>query len=378
MHICMVTTATVLPERVGAVAPYVYRLAKELADKSYVDVIGFGNGKERTNNLCVQAFKFNNQIFGVSKLTGYTISNIQFFEKITRLNKVFPIDILHIHDPYLALVTALCKFSFHIPVVCTVHNEAKIPLFIPTCDRILAVSAYLRRVFHEKGKIGLDKIDVLPVAVDTNVHKPAIGVEETKKELGLYDHKVILFVGRKCFEKGPQILIEALPEIVEHNPKAVAVLVGPDYHFGSSSTTYTEFLMERVRELKVENHVIFKGYVPEAVLRSYYNVADVFVCPSIWQEPLGLVILEALAYEKPVVASDVGGIPEIISNLFNGLLVPPKDSKELASAILHLLDDDELRRTLGKNGKKIVEQRFSFAVIGRQCLDIYRKIISGD
>jgi len=372
----MVTTATILPKRVGAIGPYVYRLAKELARESYVDVIGFGSGKEETKNFCIQTIEFNRQIFAGSKLTGYTLSNIQLFKKISCLHKVFPIDILHIHDPYLGFMATLCKFNFHIPTICTIHNEMKTALFIRACDKILAVSEYIRKIFYEKLKISLDKVDVLSVAVDTDVHKPIIGMEEAKRELGLCGRDIVLFVGRKCYEKGPQVLIEALPEIVKHNPKALAVLIGPDYHFRSSSSTYTEFLRDRVKKLKVGDHVVLKGFVPEDVLRCYHNAADVFVCPSVWQEPLGLVILEALAHEKPVVATNVGGIPEIISNLYNGLLVPPNNSKELANAIILLLNDDELRRRLGRNGRKVVERKFSFEVICRQCLNIYDQIIS--
>lgn len=374
MHICSIATANMLPKRRGAIAPYVYTLSKELSRTNFIDILGLGKGKEETKNLRIQTFAYNRHILNI--LLGYAFFNAQLLKKVLNIHKVFPIDVLHIHDPYLGFMATVCKLSFRIPVVCSLHNEVKTIMPIQGCDKILVVSRYLKKFLFHKKKMDESKIRILPVAVDVKKYKPTQNKEQAKKELGLQDCKVILFVGRKCIEKGPQVLIKAIPKVIEYYPKTTFVLIGPDYYFGSFSKAYSEFLVALAMKLGVEERLVLKGFLPENALRQYYDVADVFVCPSVWQEPLGVTILEALAYEKPVVASNVGAIPEIIGNGINGLLVPPNNPKALADAIIYLFENDELANRFGKNGRKLVQQEFSFEVIGKRCLDVYREILS--
>ncbi len=125
----------------------------------------------------------------------------------------------------------------------------------------------------------------------------------------------------------------------------------------------------------VDGNVVFKGYVSETQLRQYYNATDVFVCPSIWNEPFGMVILEALSYCKPVIASQVGGIPEIIDDNKTGVLTPPGNAKKLSNAIVNLFSNPAFGRELGANGRKRVQEKFSFEAVAKLCLGVYKNVL---
>jgi glycosyltransferase involved in cell wall biosynthesis len=172
-----------------------------------------------------------------------------------------------------------------------------------------------------------------------------------------------------------QILLDALPKIVDSNPKTLAILVGPDYMFGHNSEDYTTVLKERARRLGLENSVLFVNFVSQNTLKLFYEAADLLVFPSIWQEPFGKVILEAMSYEIPVVASAVGGVPEIVENKLNGLLVRPGDSEELVQCVNYLLKNPQYARSLGEEGRKTVLKKFTFNQIARHCSEIYDKMI---
>ena len=193
--------------------------------------------------------------------------------------------------------------------------------------------------------------------------------------MGFRNHKIVLFVGRKCFEKGPQVLIKALPKIIQHDPGILAVLIGPDYSFGGNSSVFTKLLITQAEELHVQQNVIFEGHISNEAKKLYYNAADVFVCPSIWQDPSPTVIKEALSFGKPVVATNVGGTSAIITHGYNGLLVSPNDAEALADAVNLLLTDHEYAEKLGSNGRKVVEKKFNFKTVSEDCLKIYNQLV---
>jgi len=385
MHICMASSGSdpILPERRGAVESYVWGLSKQLCKReNYVTVFGAGKGKKENGNLRIRTCTYNEQTFSpFKKLLGHTpiyppniLFNKFLFKEILHLHKVFPIDILHIHNIYSGTVASFCKLVLNILVVCSIHNEIRFTLPIQTCDKILPVSRYLERFLLENKRVNPKKVETLPVAVDPSTYTPYKTASQAKKELNLHNNRVILFVGRKCPEKGPQVLVSALPRILQHHPNALAVLIGPDYFFGSRSTSYSKHLMSLANDLNVGQHILLKSFVSEEDLIRYYGAADLVVCPSIWQEPLGIVILEALACEKPVVASNIGGIPEILSDNVSGLLVHPNDSSTLADAVIQLLNSKELSLQLGVKGREMVQKKFSFEVVAKQCIGIYEKL----
>jgi glycosyltransferase involved in cell wall biosynthesis len=113
------------------------------------------------------------------------------------------------------------------------------------------------------------------------------------------------------------------------------------------------------------------GFVPERLLPYYYNAADYFVVPSSSGEGLPLVLLEAMACGLPVIATIVGGIPEIIENMINGVLVPPRNPEAMAETISTLLSNKELGETIGNGARKIVEEKFTWEENLRLLQEVY-------
>lgn len=181
----------------------------------------------------------------------------------------------------------------------------------------------------------------------------------------------ILFVGRLVERKGLRFLIDALPQILDKHPEAHAVVVG--------AGPLRQQLETQVQHLNIRAQITFTGPVPEEELGALYKMASMFILPSVYDsggdtEGLGVVLLEAMANGLAVIASQVGGITDIISSQEVGLLVEPGDSEQIAEAILGLLDDPARRQTLGDNGRRKVYSDFSWDHISSQTIRIYQAV----
>lgn len=382
MRICMFATGLtpILPHPIGAIEPYVYGIAKKISERHFVEVFGIGTGNELTQNLNIRTFPYSENFpQRLSKILGgrlgyYLPFNLYMLQKIISLKSKKSIDIIHIHDIHSGPIVEATKMVFGIPYVCSIHNEIQTVLPIQSCDKILAVSNYIRNFLIHKKHINSKKIEVVNIAVNCEFYKPQLETIEAKKLLGYETYNLLLFVGRKCPEKGPQILIDSLPEILKIFPKTIAVMIGPD-SFIDSNNTFSQHLKRHAKKLGVEKNIVFEGFASNEYLRLLYNAADMLIFPSIWQEPFGKVILEAMCYEKPVVASNVGGVPEIIKNNINGLLVPPSNPSKLATAVNQLLANTEFSQELGKSGREIILRNFTFEKVARHFEKIYENFM---
>jgi glycosyltransferase involved in cell wall biosynthesis len=133
-------------------------------------------------------------------------------------------------------------------------------------------------------------------------------------------------------------------------------------------------LKKMVHDLKLDDKVIFKGRVPHGILPKYYALCDMCVVPSLF-ESFGLVVLEAMSMKKPVVATNVGGIPEIIKNNINGLLVKPNDTDALAEAMDKVLQDQRLGIRLGTNARRDIERNFNLDRMIQQTASVYKYVM---
>jgi spore coat protein SA len=370
-------------KRYGAIEAYAYGLCKELSRTNLVDVFSYGEGEERAKNLHIRTFTCKPSVINAMTplLSNYLKLQTLYFDAymlkdVLRAHKANSLDIIHVHNTIPAPIIPFCKFALKTPVVCSVHSYYRPVVLLQRFDKLLPVSEHMKQYLCVEKGISPKKVDVLRLAVDLNEWSPNVDSEKAKNMLGLQGRKIILFVGRKCPEKGPEVLVEALHLLVKRNPEVVAVFIGADYYHDSIKTSYTDFLVSKTKNLEIENNAIFKSWIPENVLKLYYNAADAFVIPSIWQEPLCKVVLESLACEKPVVATRVGGIPEMISHGRDGLLVPPGDPDALAEAVSLVLNDSEFANSLGRAGRETVKKRFSFEVVADKCLKIYNSLVS--
>jgi glycosyltransferase involved in cell wall biosynthesis len=220
--------------------------------------------------------------------------------------------------------------------------------------------------------IGSDaRVQVVPMGVDTQRFHPENFNPKIKEDLNIED-VFLLAVGRFAEKKGFRYLIQAMPAILKKKPEAKLVIIG----FGPQEVE----LKKVVQKLGLENAVRFVGSKAGAELAQYFATADIFIGPSVVTnsgdtEGQGVVFLEALASGTAVVASDVGGIKDIVRDRETGLLIPEKDPEAIAETTLALLDDRKLRDELAENGRKLAKREYSWETIAERFLETYSKII---
>jgi glycosyltransferase involved in cell wall biosynthesis len=168
----------------------------------------------------------------------------------------------------------------------------------------------------------------------------------------------LLFVGRLRVEKGILVILKALDLFITEMKAIMDVKPVHLHIFGDGDETYFSELKTFLNEKELASMVTFHGKVPQDDLITYYDRSDVMLVPSLWQEPFGLVVAEAMARALPVIASNLGGPAEIITNEINGLLVEAGNERALALAITELLNNPEKRERFGQAARSTVQDRF--------------------
>lgn len=283
-------------------------------------------------------------------------------------------DIIHIHWPLPHFFFAYFSqfFAFKKPKLISSFYGVEfkflkskltknlIKFIIKKSDKITAISNYTA---NEIKKYYEREIKIIPFSAAIEILK------DEKQEKS--DKKIILFVGRLVKRKGVNYLILALKEVLKEI-EAKLIIVGD----GGERKN----LEKLTNELNLNNYVEFKGFVSDKELAYYYKNCDLFVLPAIVDEKgdtegLGVVLLEAMVYKKPVIASAVGGILDIVKDYENGILVPEKEPKILAEKILEVLKDEKLAKKLGENGYKLVKENFSWERIINDIKTLYKETL---
>lgn len=285
-------------------------------------------------------------------------------------------DIIHVHHAFpFSWAAAFIKDFYNIPYVVTIHGSElpsmeKEKRFIRAtyyamyrAKRIFPNSGYTRdwflRIF--KGDFH-EKCNVIPGGVNINKFVfSETGAKAVDRELNLHGKPVVVFAGKLTKYKGVEFLVGAAKNI---HGEVVVLGDGPE----------KARLQEKAKQLGLTN-IHWVGHLGAGVkkLVPYYSRADVFVAPSVWDEPLGLVILEAMACQTPVVVTRKGGIPLAVKEGYNGLFVRARNSKEIVEKVNKLLDNTSMRYKMGQNARKSVEEKFSWELISQKFEQSYVK-----
>jgi phosphatidylinositol alpha-mannosyltransferase len=283
-------------------------------------------------------------------------------------------DIIHLHEPFMPMLcSAVLRFS----------NSVNIGTFhachgSPGYNFGWPVSTYMlnRRRRKLVGKIAVSKAamnyaikyvpgyyNIIPNGIDLEHFSPGVSPIER-----FCDGKInILFVGRLEKRKGLNYLLKAYRRIKANTPDIRLIVVGPGTRFRRKYENY-------VRRSGLKD-VVFTGMVSYNELPRYYKTADIFCSPAIGRESFGIILLEAMAMGKPIVATSIEGYASVVTHGREGLLVPPKDDKELAQALLSLISDEPLRRKMANRGMRTA-QNYDWAKVARRVLDYYIRILS--
>ncbi len=198
--------------------------------------------------------------------------------------------------------------------------------------------------------------------------------QELRERLQLGERPVVLFVGRLSPNKAPHLLISAMKQVLSTIPEAVLLIVGSRWFGRTETNDYIESLVEASKSLG--ESVRFTGYLPALEIERAFSAGDVFVCTSQWEEPLARVHYEAMAAGLPIITTARGGNPEVVYDGLNGYVVSDYSNPDaLAKPIAALLQDRDLRRRLGQQGRKMAECRFGFQQAAAQTLDMYHRAV---
>jgi glycosyltransferase involved in cell wall biosynthesis len=347
-------------------------ISDSLPDVVADDIIKWGRGINMFSKILVYNY------LSASKLVN---------ELIRKEN--FKYDIVVAHDWLSAIGGMIVKREVDLPFAFHVHSTEKgrtlgngsevvsnIELHgAKTADLIVTVSYAMK---DELTKLGFpkDKIQVAYNGVDPQKYNPeTVSAEQTQKVRALYEIKddelMILFIGRLVGVKGVDKLIMAMPHILEKIPKAKLVIVG----IGDLQ----EYLANLVKTMRLSDYVKFRfEFIPEEERILHYAACDVAVFPSLY-EPFGIVVLEAMSMERPVVVGAVGvsGMREIVIPMGDeqcGYHINPSNPTDIAWGITSTLENPDKRKWLGKNGRRRVLNEFTWDIIAEKTLALYEQI----
>jgi alpha-maltose-1-phosphate synthase len=314
-------------------------------------------------------------------------------------------DVVHVHTWYAHLGGILAKLAYGIPLVLTTHSLEPLRPWkreqlgggydvsawvertaIEMADAVIAVSRETREDVLRVFDVAPERVHVIHNGIDTDEYRP-IAETDALERFGI-DPAVpyVLFVGRITRQKGIVHLVRA----IRHLDPSVHVVLCAGAPDTREIAAEMEAAVASVRSTH-PNVTWIAEMVDKPTVRQLYSHAAVFACPSVY-EPFGIINLEAMACETAVVASAVGGIPEVVVDRETGLLVPfepaggtsiePRDpdrfERDLAAAISELMRDPGRRVAMGRAGRRRAVDHFGWDAIARQTVDLYRPLILAD
>jgi len=392
------------PHIYGGAGVHVDHLVREMAlcdnGRHRLQILCFGDQHEKGPGKTVTGIG-SAEALAAAKLRQPKLLDT-LYRNIVMAGSVDAADVIHCHTWYTHLAGCLIKQLLQVPLVVTTHSlEPSRPwkkeqlgngyyaagwlekTALINADRIIAVSRAMKNDIQELFDAAPEKVEVIHNGIDAEIYRPTRN-NAVLEEYGIDPNTpFVLFVGRVTRQKGIVHLLRAL-----HHVEAAYQMV---LCAGAADTPeIAEEVTAMVAEVRADtpNHVVWiREMVPVDRLVTLYSHAAVFVCPSVY-EPFGIINLEAMACGTPVVASAVGGIPEVVIHEDTGLLVPfetvgpaaaePKDpqrfARDLAAAVDTLMQSPEKRTAMGKAARRRVEEHFSWKSIARRTLAVYEQL----
>jgi glycogen synthase len=369
------------PNVYGGAGIHIKNLARELAQVMDVEVRCIGDQDLKAGRLRVKGYQpWHRMSEGTEKKFNSVLGT--FSTALSIVRDPLDADVVHGHTWYAAMAGFMAKVLYDIPLVVTVHSlEPLRPwkeeqlgrsyhlsawierVALLAADRIIAVSSQSKGEILTHFDIPQDCVTVIHNGIDLRTWKPS-PARATRKAYGI-EGDYILFVGRASRQKGMVHLLEAMKHL-DPGIRLVCCAAAAD------TPEVEEEIAAKVKE--TPRCLWINTWLREEQYIELYSHCAVFACPSVY-EPFGIINLEAMACERPVVASAVGGISEVVVPERTGLLVPPADPRALADALNRLLRDRALARAMGLAGRRRVEEHFSWTTIAARTQRMYQELL---
>ncbi|MDP2218008.1 MAG: glycosyltransferase family 4 protein [Methanolobus sp.] len=369
--------AALYPPHVGGIENHVYQLSNYLSKRGHeVTVYTSTSLNSIKYDICngVKIHRFESIL---SPLNNQIVPEILF-----RLLKNNNFDVIHAHG-HLQMTTnfaAISRLKTKLPLVITSHGTVlyddwkehlniiyketvgKWTLLSANC--VIALSPSQATILKE---YGIKNIKVIPNGITIDQINEKIDCSEFKTLFGLENKTIILYVGSLIPRKGVEYLVDAMKEIKEDS---ILVVVG-DVLKGNQD--YKDKLLEIMQSQNIQN-IVFTGRIDSTLLNQAYGAADIFVLPSL-SEGLPTVLLEAMAYKKAIIASDIPGNSDLIKNHYTGILVEPRSSKKIAEEIKNLIHKHGEREILGVNAYNAVTTEYVWDSIVEKIESVYKHLL---
>ena len=231
-------------------------------------------------------------------------------------------------------------------------------------EHVITCSHYMRDHVADVYEIDESRISVIPNGIDPADLQPVADLGELRARFAAPGERLVLLVGRLVYEKGFQLALDALPQVIRRAGKVRFLVAG--------SGTHEEELKQQARRLGLMRHGTFMGWIGDDMLHSLYRIADLCVVPSIY-EPFGIVALEAMASGCPCIVADTGGLREVVPNADVGLRFGSRDPRALGRMMQRVLDDAALRERLVAEASAHV-RRFDWNDIAERTAQRYAEL----
>lgn len=376
------------PRVVGGISRVVYDLSHRLIkDGHEVTVVTYRDGEVPyfEDDKGVKVYRVDNFMINPNNFIDWIMQmNFAMISKVSQIiGEEGKFDIIHAHDWLVAYAAKTLKESFGMPIVSTIHateagrnsgihdevqryiNDTEWMLTYESTE-VIVNSNYMKSELQRLFGLPFEKINVVPNGVNTGAFTGVERDYEFRRRYAMDNEKIILFMGRLVYEKGIQYLISAMPKILSRYHDAKLVIAGKG--------GMLDELRQQVKALGIENKVYFAGYLNGKDVQKMYKAADISVFPSTY-EPFGIVALEAMLAENPVVVSDIGGLNEIVQHRENGMKSYAGNPNSIADSILELLFDYQLSANIVKKAKQKVKNEYNWNKIAQDTHFTYQKAI---
>jgi glycosyltransferase involved in cell wall biosynthesis len=301
--------------------------------------------------------------------------------------EAFQPDLVHTHnmhyfsEPHIKILENMCERG-GIPLILTAHNVWDDMLFLRLTREvnwahIIAVSHYIRMELHGIG-VDAEMTTAIHHGITLSGYPLKKGCAAAyRKYPELKNKKVVFHPARMGMAKGCDVTIKAMRIVADRVPDSMLVLAGSKniIDWAMSQEKDIAYFIELIRALELMEHVVMDVF-PLEFMPDMYRVADVVVYPSSAPEPFGLTMLEAFAAARPIIVTDMGGMPEVVQNEITGYVIHQRDCEALADRIITLLANDRLRQRIGKTGRGHVEQHYTKAIMTKEHIRLYFQVLA--